>query len=53
MVWAGWIRREGRSGPVHRFDLLQIKRLSHELGIELEFEFDSHSNSNFTHLNSK
>jgi hypothetical protein len=51
--WAGWIRKEGRSGPVHRFVTLQIKRLSYELGIELEFEFDSHSNSNFTHLNSK
>jgi hypothetical protein len=51
--WAGCKAKEGKGGPVHRFDILQIKRISFELGFELEFEFDSHSNSNFTHLNSK
>jgi hypothetical protein len=51
--WAGCNVKAGESGPVHRFDTLQIKRISFELGFDLEFEFDSHSNSNFTHLNSK
>jgi hypothetical protein len=46
-------QRKEESGPVHMFDNLQNKRISFELGFELEFEFDSHSNSNFTHLNSK
>jgi hypothetical protein len=32
---------------------LQNKRISFELGFELEFEFDPHPNSNFTPLNSK
>jgi hypothetical protein len=50
--WAGWIRKKGRSGPVHWFAFAN-KRSSFELGLELEFEFVSHSNSNYTHLNSK
>jgi hypothetical protein len=29
------------------------KRSKFKLGVKLEFEFDFHSNSNFTHLNSK
>jgi hypothetical protein len=33
--------------------ILQIKGVNFELGFDQEFEFDSHSNSNSTHLNSK
>jgi hypothetical protein len=40
-------------GPAHWLGNLQIKGLDFELGFEKEFEFDSHSNSNFTHLNSR
>jgi hypothetical protein len=51
--WAGCKAQERRSGPAHWLGNLQIKGLNFELGFEKEFEFDSHSNSNFTHLNSK
>jgi hypothetical protein len=44
---------KGEDGPTHLFDKLQFKELCFELGFEKEFEFDSHSNSNYTHLNSK
>jgi hypothetical protein len=51
--WAAAKQRKEESGPTHMFVILQIKELSFELGFEIEFEFVSLSNSNYTHLNSK
>jgi hypothetical protein len=51
--WAAAKQGKEESGPIHMFVNLQIKELSFELGFEIEFEFVSHSNSNYTHLNSK
>jgi hypothetical protein len=52
----GWAATEqGREGygPQHKLDILQIKELSFGLRFDIEFEFDSQTNSNYTHLNSK
>jgi hypothetical protein len=51
--WAAATQGKEESGPKHKLDILQIKELSFELRFEIEFEFVSHSNSNYTHLNSK
>jgi hypothetical protein len=51
--WAAAEQGKEESGPMHMFVILQINELSFELGFEIEFEFVSHSNSNYTHLNSK
>jgi hypothetical protein len=51
--WAAAKQGKEESGPKHKFVILQIKELSFELGFEIEFEFVSLSNSNYTHLNSE
>jgi hypothetical protein len=45
-------QRKEKAAQLTRLNILQIKGLSFEPRFDLEFEFDSHSNSNFTHLNS-